>query len=58
MSADMIPMMIAQGYAAIAVAFDMWGLSNLVANGMKEARAKAAEVGEAKVTLNGKEASS
>lgn len=38
-SPQMIPMMIQQGYMAIAVAFDMWGLAGLVNDAMKGARA-------------------
>lgn len=34
----MIPMMIKMGYRALAVAFDVWGLANLVNDGMKQAR--------------------
>lgn len=35
---DMIPMMIKGGYRALAVAFDVWGLAGLVAEGMKKAK--------------------
>lgn len=34
----MIPMMIKGGYRALAVAFDVWGLAGLVAEGMKKAK--------------------
>jgi hypothetical protein len=34
----MIPMMIQQGYGAIAVVFDYWGLANMVHSGLKEAK--------------------
>jgi len=35
---DMIPMLVQQGYAAIAVAFDVWGLAGLVADALKKGR--------------------
>jgi 4-hydroxy-2-oxoheptanedioate aldolase len=35
---QMIPMMIQQGYGAIAVVFDYWGLANMVHSGLKEAK--------------------
>lgn len=35
----MIPMMLQQGYKALAVTFDVWGVANMVNDGMKEARA-------------------
>lgn len=35
----MIPMMLQQGYMALAITFDVWGLANMVNNGVKEARA-------------------
>jgi 4-hydroxy-2-oxoheptanedioate aldolase len=34
----MIPMMIKGGYAALAVAFDVWGLANLVHDGLVTAK--------------------
>lgn len=38
-SPAMIPMMLQQGYKALAVTFDVWGVANMVNDGMKEARA-------------------
>lgn len=35
----MIPMMVQQGYVAIAVVFDVWGMARLVSEGVKGARA-------------------
>lgn len=35
----MIPMLIQQGYVAIAVVFDVWGMAGLVNDGVKKARA-------------------
>jgi 4-hydroxy-2-oxoheptanedioate aldolase len=35
----MIPIMLQQGYKALAVTFDVWGVANMVKNGMDEARA-------------------
>lgn len=35
---DMIPMLVQQGFAAIAVAFDVWGLAQLVADALKKGR--------------------
>ena len=35
----MIPMMLQQGYKALAVTFDVWGVANMVKDGMDEARA-------------------
>ncbi len=35
----MIPMMLQQGYKALAVTFDVWGVANMVNDGMNEARA-------------------
>lgn len=49
----MVPMMIGQGYAAIAVAFDLWGLAGLVKDGMNNARELVEKMGEAET--NGKE---
>ncbi|KAH6714236.1 Pyruvate/Phosphoenolpyruvate kinase-like domain-containing protein [Leptodontidium sp. 2 PMI_412] len=45
MSMDMVPMMIQQGYRAIAVAFDMWGLSNLVHGSIAKGREYAQAAG-------------
>jgi len=47
MAPEMIPMMIQQGYAAIAIAFDAWGLANLVHGGIKQARGFAIQAAEA-----------
>ncbi|KAK3296513.1 Pyruvate/Phosphoenolpyruvate kinase-like domain-containing protein [Chaetomium fimeti] len=35
----MIPILLQQGYKALAVAFDVWGVANMVKDGMNEARA-------------------
>lgn len=35
----MIPLMLKQGYTALAVAFDVWGVANMVKDGMDQARA-------------------
>lgn len=35
----MIPMMLQQGYKALATTFDVWGVANMVKDGMVEARA-------------------
>jgi 4-hydroxy-2-oxoheptanedioate aldolase len=35
----MIPMMLQQGYKALATTFDVWGVANMVKDGMTEARA-------------------
>lgn len=56
---DMVPMMIKSGYRALAVTFDVWGIANMVKDGMTKARALAQSVnepeGEVKeVTLNAK----
>lgn len=38
MSLDQIPMLIQGGYRVIAVQFDVWGFSNLIASSLKTAR--------------------
>lgn len=65
MAPEMIPMMIKQGYKAIAVAFDLWGLANLVNTGINKGREYAKAVAEEKqnseaaiVNGNGKPAKS
>lgn len=57
----MIPMMIQQGYVAIAVVFDVWGMAGLVNEGVKKARAivenqekPKGEEGEKTEVVNGK----
>jgi 4-hydroxy-2-oxoheptanedioate aldolase len=35
----MIPILLEQGYKALAVTFDVWGVANMVKDGMTEARA-------------------
>jgi 4-hydroxy-2-oxoheptanedioate aldolase len=52
----MIPMMIDQGFGAIAVAMDTWGLAHLVYGGMAQGRVFAQQAGEAKekAEVNGK----
>lgn len=35
----MIPIMLQQGYKGLAVTFDVWGVANMVKDGMEEARA-------------------
>lgn len=68
----MIPILLQQGYKALAVTFDVWGVANMVKDGMGEARkvinkiaddaaaaaAAPAEEGEKKevVDLNGSKA--
>ncbi|KAI0144711.1 Pyruvate/Phosphoenolpyruvate kinase-like domain-containing protein [Pestalotiopsis sp. NC0098] len=57
---DMVPMMIKSGYRALAVTFDVWGIANMVKDGMTKARALAQSVNEPEgeekeVTLNAKE---
>jgi 4-hydroxy-2-oxoheptanedioate aldolase len=44
-SPEMIPMLANSGYAAIAVAFDYWGLTRLVADGLKSGREALAALG-------------
>lgn len=49
---EMISVLLQQGYKALAVVFDVWGVANMVDAGMKEARgivdaAAAAENGDA-----------
>lgn len=44
MSVDMVPMLIQQGYRAIAVQFDVWGLSKLIHGSLTQARAAAKQV--------------
>ncbi|KAL2059763.1 hypothetical protein VTL71DRAFT_10147 [Oculimacula yallundae] len=60
MSMDMVPMMIQQGYRAIAVAFDMWILSNTVHGSIAKGRELAQAAGATNGTAipNGKEPSS
>jgi len=50
----MIPMMIQQGYRAIAVTFDLWGLANLVHGSLAQGREFAKQAGAANGTANGK----
>lgn len=40
----MVPMLIQQGFRAIAVQFDVWGLSKLIHGSLTQARAAAKEV--------------
>ena len=42
----MIPMMIQQGYVAIADVFDVWGMAGLVNEGVKKARTFVENQGE------------
>jgi 4-hydroxy-2-oxoheptanedioate aldolase len=56
----MVPMMIQNGYRALAVTFDVWGIANMVKDGMTKARALAQSLNdppkeEKEVTLNAKE---
>lgn len=53
MAPEMIPMMIQQGYKAIAVLFDMWGLANLVNSGIQKGKEFARQAGDAKANGNG-----
>jgi 4-hydroxy-2-oxoheptanedioate aldolase len=47
MSVDQVPMLIQQGFRAIAVQFDVWGLSKLVHGSLTQARAAAKQVADA-----------
>ena len=60
----MIPLMLQQGYKALAVTFDVWGVANMVNDGMNEARAiieqsidTAKENGHAEQAANGSKVS-
>jgi 4-hydroxy-2-oxoheptanedioate aldolase len=54
LSIEMIPMLIQQGFRAIAVQFDVWGLSKLIHGSLVQARAAAKQVAaESKGTTNG-----
>lgn len=44
LSVDMVPMLIQQGFRAIAVQFDVWGLSKLVHGSLAQARTAAKQV--------------
>lgn len=46
LSIDQIPFMISQGFRAIAVTFDVWGIAGFVDGKLKEARAHAMAAGE------------
>lgn len=48
LSVHAIPSMIEQGYRAIAVAFDLWGFSNMVKEKLDQATAYASQHGEKK----------
>ncbi|KAH7096271.1 Pyruvate/Phosphoenolpyruvate kinase-like domain-containing protein [Auriculariales sp. MPI-PUGE-AT-0066] len=56
---DMVPSMVGMGYAAIAIAFDYWGLARLVHDGLVQARKSVAgedaaeEGGKTQVATNG-----
>jgi 4-hydroxy-2-oxoheptanedioate aldolase len=55
MDASMIPMLISQGFGAIAVSMDVWGLANLVHINLKQGRECAQQASEAKkAEVNGK----
>jgi 4-hydroxy-2-oxoheptanedioate aldolase len=55
MDASMIPMLISQGFGAIAVSMDVWGLANLVHGNLKQGRECAQQASEAKkAEINGK----
>lgn len=41
---DLVPMMLEQGYAGIAVVFDVWGLAGLVADALKKGREATKEI--------------
>lgn len=41
MGVDMVPMLIQQGFRAIAVQFDVWGLTKLIHGSLTQARAAA-----------------
>ena len=54
MSVEMVPMLIQQGFRAIAVQFDVWGLSKLIHGSLTQARAAAKQVAaDANGTSNG-----
>lgn len=44
LSVDMVPMLIQQGFRAIAVQFDVWGFSKLVHGSLTQARDAAQKV--------------
>lgn len=50
MNVDMVPMMIQQGYRAIAVTFDYWGLTGMVHGLLQKAKGMAKEAGSAPAT--------
>jgi len=51
---DMVPILIAQGYTAIAVIFDVWGLSGLLDDSLKKGRALVEQsIAEAAAKTNG-----
>jgi 4-hydroxy-2-oxoheptanedioate aldolase len=47
MSVDQVPMLIQQGFRAIAVQFDVWGLTRLVHTSLKQGREYAKQAGTA-----------
>nr|1IZC_A Chain A, macrophomate synthase intermolecular Diels-Alderase [Macrophoma commelinae] len=54
LSVDMVPSLIEQGYRAIAVQFDVWGLSRLVHGSLAQARASAKQfAGQGKAATDG-----
>jgi 4-hydroxy-2-oxoheptanedioate aldolase len=54
LNVEMVPMLIQQGFRAIAVQFDVWGLSKLIHGSLTQARAAAQKVGaEANGKSNG-----
>jgi 4-hydroxy-2-oxoheptanedioate aldolase len=45
MSIEQVPMLIQQGFRAIAVQFDVWGLTRLVHTSLKQGREYATQAG-------------
>jgi len=54
LSVDMVPMMIQQGYRAIAVAFDVWGFAGFINGSLEKAKGFAAQAGDTNGVANGK----
>lgn len=52
-SAEMVPMLLQAGYRAIAVSFDVWGLTKMMHGSLQEARAMAQALGKAEADGNG-----
>lgn len=52
-SVEMVPMLLQSGYRAIAVAFDVWGITKLMHGALQEGRQLAIALGDAKANGNG-----